>query len=75
LINALQRATTDIFIAYDQQTWALGASYALTPTSKLKLEWASTHVGMTSSFVDAPVGGEISDQDINLLSLSYHFVF
>jgi hypothetical protein len=75
LINALQRTTADIFIAYDQHTWALGTSYALTPTSKLKLEWARTHVGMTSSFVDSPVGGDVSNEDINLFSLSYNFVF
>lgn len=75
LINTSQRLVADIFIAYDQQTWALGASYALTPTSKLKLEWARTHVGMTSSFVDTPVGGDVSNEDINLFSLSYHFVF
>lgn len=75
LINTSQRVIADIFVAYDQQTWALGASYALTPTSKLKLEWARTHVGMTSSFVDSPAGSEISDEDINLFSLSYNFVF
>jgi hypothetical protein len=75
LINVSQRVVADIFIAYDQQTWALGTSYALTPTSTLKLEWARTHVGMTSSFIDSPISGEVHDQDINLFSLSYHFVF
>ncbi|PQJ96689.1 hypothetical protein CXB77_07930 [Chromatium okenii] len=75
LINAAQRAAADVFVAYDQQTWALGTSYALTPTSKLKLEWARTHVGMASSFVDSPAGGDVSNQDINLFSLSYNFVF
>ncbi|MBK1640626.1 hypothetical protein CKO12_01770 [Chromatium okenii] len=75
LINTSQRVVADIFIAYDQQTWALGTSYALTSTSKIKLEWARTHIGMASSFVDTPAGGEVSDEDINLFSLSYHFVF
>lgn len=75
LINTAQRITADIFLAYDQQTWALGTSYALTPTSKLKLEWARTHVGATSSFVDAPVSGDVNNEDINLFSLSYNFVF
>lgn len=75
LINASQRTAADLFLAYDQDTWAVGTSYALTPTSKLKLEWARTHIGAASSFVDAPAGGEVSDEDLNLFSLSYNFIF
>ncbi|MBK1693649.1 hypothetical protein CKO09_02685 [Chromatium weissei] len=75
LINLSQRAAADIFIAYDQTTWAFGASYALTQTSKLKLEWSRTHIGMSSSFIDVPLSGDVSDQDVNLFSLSYNFVF
>lgn len=75
LINASQRAAADIFLAYDQNTWAVGTSYSLTPMSKLKLEWARTHIGTASSFLDAPSGEDVTCEDINLFSLSYHFIF
>ncbi len=75
LINASQHAAADLFLAYDQQTWALGASYVLTSKSKLKLEWARTYIGVGSNLVDAPPDSEISDQVINLFSLSYNFIF
>ncbi|GAB2181642.1 hypothetical protein DLREEDagrD3_18650 [Denitratisoma sp. agr-D3] len=74
-INASQRALADSFSAFDQYTFALGTSYVLTPTSKVKAEWARTHVGVASSLVDAPAGGNVSHQSIDVLSLSYSFVF
>ena len=74
-INASQRVLADGMLPYDQYTVALGTSYRLTPKQKIKFEWARTHVGVASSFVDAPSGGNVSNQNINVLSLSYNFVF
>lgn len=75
LINLSQRATADGLEIHDQQTWAVGSAYALTPSSKLKAEWARTRVGSGSSLVDAPAGSDVRFQSINVFSLSYSFVF
>ena len=74
-INASQRVLADALLVYDQNTIALGTSCRLTPTQKLKFEWARTHVGVASSFVDAPPFGNVSKQNIDVLSFSYNFVF
>ncbi len=75
LINASQRMLADGIISYDQHSWAVGFSYALSPTSKIKAEWQRMHIGKVSSLVDAPSGSNISDTSINVLSASYNFVF
>lgn len=74
-LNASQRVIADSLAVYDQNTIALGTSYKLTPTQKIKAEWARTHVGIASSFVDAPSGSDVSNQNIDVLSLSYNVVF
>ena len=75
LINASQRSGADHSFAYDQSSWAIGTSYAFSATSKLKAEYMRTHIGQMSSLVDAPPGGNVRDQNINVFSLSYNFVF
>ncbi len=75
LINAAQRAGADGIIAYDQSTWAIGTSYRINPTSKLKAEWAQTRTGDMSQFIDVPPGGTSGKQVINVFSLSYNVVF
>lgn len=74
-INASQKVFADFLQAYDQHTWAIGTSYALSTTSKIKAEWARTRVGVASSLVDSPAGPPLSNQSIDVLSLSYNFVF
>jgi hypothetical protein len=74
-LTSAQRAMADGIVAYDQTTFALGFSYRLTPTQKIKAEWANTHVGSMSSFVDAPTGTETGHRNINVISASYNFVF
>lgn len=74
-LNASQKIAADTVTAYDQSTIAIGASYRLSPTSKLKGEWSRVRVGDVSYFVDSPAGSVISQQSINVLSLSYNFVF
>jgi opacity protein-like surface antigen len=75
-INASQQAAADSIPVYDQSSLAVGASYALTPNSKLKAEWMNTRIGQRSSMLDAPEGSAtVSHQRINVLSLNYSFVF
>lgn len=74
-LTASQRAMADGIVAYDQTTLALGFSYRLSPTQKIKAEWAHTRVGSMSSFVDAPAGSETGQRSINVISASYNFVF
>ena len=74
-INASQRATADGILAFDQRSLAIGTSYALSPTSKLKAELMHVRIGQVSSLVDAPPGGNIRNQGINVISLSYSVVF
>jgi len=74
-INATQRAGADGIIAYDQTTWALGTSYRVTPTSKVKAEWARTQTSDMSSLIDAPPGGESGKKAVNVFSFSYNVVF
>ena len=60
---------------YDQSSWSIGTSYALSPTSKIKAEWMRVRIGQVSSLVDAPPGSNIRNQSINVISLSYSLVF
>ena len=75
MINASQRAGADGIIAYDQYSNSLGVSYAMSPTSKIKVDWTSVHIGEASSMVDVPLGTDIRQKAINVLSLSYSFVY
>jgi hypothetical protein len=74
-INAAQRVGADSVIAFDQRSLAIGTSYSLSATSKLKAELMRVRIGQVSSFVDAPPGSNIRNQSINVISLSYSVVF
>ena len=49
----------------------LGTSYNLSLTSKLKLEWMRTKVGIASVLVD----GDFHNKSFNVFSMSYNFTF
>jgi hypothetical protein len=74
-INAAQRAGADSLLAFDQRSLAIGTSYSLSATSKLKAELMHVRIGQVSSLVDAPPGSNIRNQSINVISLSYSVVF
>jgi hypothetical protein len=74
-INATQRAGADMLGPYDQQSWAIGASYSLSPTSRIKTEWMQTRTGILSSFVNAPADEDSGGRQINVFSLSYSLTF
>ncbi len=59
------------FSVYDQHTWALGTSYRLTPTQRLKGEVAYTRIGERSSLTDE----QVADSDLFVYSLSYNIAF
>lgn len=70
------RMAADGMPYYDQDSIGIGASYALTPHSKIKAEWMHTRIGDGSVMVDSPAGGpSIANKSINVLSLSYSFAF
>jgi hypothetical protein len=52
------------------RSWAIGTSYTLTATSKIKAEWLQSHIGPTANLVDVPLGSDLSNQDVNVFSLS-----
>lgn len=55
----------------DQYSIMLGAAYSFNPTSKLKLEWMRTRVGIVSNLVD----GEVRNKSFNVFSVSYSAAF
>ncbi|MDO9235199.1 MAG: hypothetical protein Q7U28_04085 [Aquabacterium sp.] len=75
-LNASQRAVADSIPTYDQESVALGSSYALSSHSKLKAEWLNTRVGKRSAMVDSPLGSDVvRHQRINVLTVNYSFAF
>ena len=75
LINAAQRAGADQVQAYDQRAVAIGAAYSLSSTQKIKGELMRVRIGRFSSLVDSPPGGDVQNQGIGVISISYSFVF
>ncbi len=75
VINASQRAGADQNIAFDQSSWAAGASYSLTATSKFKGEFLRTRVRSVSQLLDVVPGDTPRNKTINTWSLSYSIVF
>ena len=74
-INIAQIAAADAAPNFDQRSIALGTSYALSPTRKLKAEWQGVRVGEVSALVDAPPGTDVRRQTLTVLSVSFHVVF
>jgi hypothetical protein len=61
----------DQISVYDQYSTMLGTSYSFSATSKLKLEWMRTNIGLASSLAD----GNASNRSFTVLSLSYSVAF
>ncbi|MBC7860368.1 MAG: porin [Burkholderiaceae bacterium] len=75
LINAAQRVGADNISNFDQRAWSVGASYALSATSKLKAEWSRVRFGQGSSMIDTPPAGPIRNQSMQMLTVAYSVVF
>jgi hypothetical protein len=75
-LNAAQRAAAEGAYTVDQRSLAVGSAYALSASSKLKVEWMRTHIGRVSKMVDTPAGSAAPrDTHVDVVSLSYSFVF
>lgn len=75
-INAAQTLAGELTPSFDQHSWSFGASYALTPTSRLKAEFARTHIRSMSTIAWPSPGHEpVRDTQVDVLSLSYSIVF
>lgn len=75
LLNASMRASADTLPTYDQRSLALGSSYALDTSSKLKLEWQHVRARHSSMF-DLPAGEPIDRRrGLNVWSASVDVVF
>lgn len=76
LINAAQRLAGETLRAYDQRSLAVGTSYDLSPTTKLKAEWMHTRIGAMSHHFDTPPGQpDLHDQSVNTLSFNVNVAF
>jgi hypothetical protein len=75
-INAVQTFVGERINAFDQSTLAVGLSYALTPTSRLKTEWAHTRIGSVSTMANPDPGKPWPTRTgVNVLSVNYSIVF
>lgn len=75
-INAAQRVAGEAVYAFDQRALALGVSYALSPTAKLKAEWLRTRVGAASAHFDTPPGlPDPRDLRVDTLSFNVNVAF
>lgn len=76
LINGAQRLAGEGLRAYDQRSLAVGTSYDLSPTTKLKAEWMHTRIGAMSNHFDTPPGQpDLRDQSVNTLSVNFNVAF
>jgi hypothetical protein len=66
------RLIADPVVVLDQYSTMLGASYSFSATSKLKLEWMRTRVGLASTTL---VDGDVSNKSFNVFTLSYSAAF
>lgn len=75
-VNAVQRLAGENIFAYDQDSIALGVSYSLSPTAKLKAEWMRTRVGQLSKHFDTPPGKpDPAGLRVNTLSVNFSVAF
>lgn len=75
-INAAQRAAAEGLYVFDQHSLALGSSYALSPTAKIKAEWMRTKVGSVSNHFDTPPGlPDLRDAKVDTLTFNISIAF
>jgi len=75
-IVGLQQAFADFVNIFDQRSLAIGVSYSLTPSSKIKAEWMRTHIGAGSAMANSPPGTAAPhDTSLNVLSVNYSIAF
>lgn len=75
MLNASMRLAADGVPVYDQYSIALGSSYSLSPTSKLKAEWLHTRAKASGMFDLPPAAKLFQPRSVDVLSVNYSFVF
>ena len=75
-LNAIDRMSGENLHVFDQHSQALGLSYALSPTVKIKGEWMSTRVGGGSQHFDTPAGKpDAKEKRVSTVSASVSVAF
>lgn len=75
LLDASMQMRADSLMVLRQDSLAAGASYRLSPQSRLKVEWLHTRAKQSSLF-DLPAGTPLhAPRRVNVLSASYSFAF
>ena len=75
-IGAAQRLAAESIWLADQRSLALGTSYALSPTIKLKGEWMRSWIGQSTRLIDTPAGSPTPhDTSVDVLSVNLNFAF
>jgi hypothetical protein len=75
-IIAADRVAGEGLFAFDQRSVALGVSYALSPTARIKAEWMRTQVGAASAHFDTPAGQpDAQHMHANTLSVNASVAF
>ncbi|MDO9285877.1 MAG: hypothetical protein Q7U26_13325 [Aquabacterium sp.] len=75
-LNAAQRMAAESIWLADQHSVAVGTSYALSPSMKLKGEWMRSRIGQMSRLVDTlPGSATIGHQSIDVWSVNLNFAF
>jgi hypothetical protein len=69
--NAVQRVAGESLYAFDQRSLALGLTYALSSTAKIKGEWMQTKVGKASNHFDVPAG-QADPQGLRVNTLTFN---
>ncbi|MDE2368858.1 MAG: hypothetical protein KGN16_07780 [Burkholderiales bacterium] len=73
---AAERVAGESVYAADQTSIALGASYAVSPTAKLKAELLRTRVGAASAHFDPPPGyPDAKHLSVNTLSINFNIAY
>jgi hypothetical protein len=75
-LNAADRMAGESLHIFEQNSQAVGVSYAFSPTVKIKGEWMSTHVGGGSQHFDTPAGKpDARNKRINTFSANVSVAF
>jgi hypothetical protein len=75
-LAAADRVAGEGIYAFDQRSVALGVSYALSPTARIKVEWMRTNVGAVSAHFDTPAGhADAKNMHANTLSVNASVAF
>lgn len=74
-LDRLNMSSADNLVAMQQWSAALGTSYDIDVNQRIKLEWLHAKISNASTTVTARYDQPFAHKAINMLSLSYNFMF